>query len=314
MNLRLTILLVSGLLIALGVVLGLRFTGSEEAPPRNPWLFRIDEHSIFHISVSHAGRTVEYAKSPGTEDWTILGDPDIPVYWPLFGGTTLLLTGPRVTRVLVDEIDNPASFGLDPPATMVTVTDRVGNALQFHMGNPTPDSVGQYARLVGDPALFTVPIEWAFVINRLANDPPYLRLFQLEDGILAAFQVTSAGRSANYAKRPDTEEWFIHNGAEIPVHPEAWGDIPAVISGPRVDQLVSETLDNPEQYGLEPPLASVRVLRNDGQVIEFHIGAATETGDYLYVRVAGQPQLYAMPKSKAQRIIGLAVQPPYPPG
>ena len=40
------------------------------------------------------------------------------------------------------------------------------------MGKATPDNLNQYARLVGEDALFTVPIEWAQVVNRLANDPP----------------------------------------------------------------------------------------------------------------------------------------------
>ena len=250
MNLRLTILLVAALLIAVGTFLGLRYTGSEEVQEKNPWLFRIDENSIVYISVSHDGQTIEYAKSLGTEEWNILGEPEIPVYWPKFGGTPLLVSGPRVSRVLADKVDNPASFGLDPPETEVKVTDRSGNSLQFNLGNTTPDIDQQYAILVGDPALFTVPIEWAYVINRLADDPPYLRLFQLEDGALAAFQVISAGRAASYAKKVETGEWYIQGESEVPVQPDKWGDTPAIISGPRVDQVIAETLDNPEQFGL----------------------------------------------------------------
>ena len=315
MNLRLTILLVAALVIAVGTFLGLRYTGgSEEVTPKNPLLFRVDENSIVHISVSHEGRTVEYGKTLGTDEWVILGEPDIPVYWPKFGGTPLLVSGPRVSRVLATEIDDPASFGLDPPETEVKVTDRSGNSLQFHLGSATPDIAQQYAILVGDPALFTVAVEWAHVINRLADDPPYLRLFQLEDGALAGFQVISAGQAASYAKKPDTDEWYIQGEKQFPVQPQKWGDTPTIISGPRVDQVVADTLDNPEQFGLKPPLTAVRILHGDGQIMEFHIGNPIGNGEYLYARVAGQPVLYAMPKSRAQRIMDLAIEPPYPPG
>ena len=314
MNLRLTIFLVFALAIAIGVVLGLRFTGSEDVPEKNPWLFRIDENSISKIVVSHQGNTVEFAKPPGTGDWTILGEPAIPVFRPKFGGTPLLVSGPRVSRVLATEIDNPASFGLDPPKTHVTVVDRIGNTVEFILGDPTPDSDQQYASLIGNPALFTVAIEWAQVINRLADDPPYLRLFQLEDEALAYFEVSSAGYAASYQKQATTGRWFILGETEVPVHLEKWGDTPVVISGPRVDLVVAENLDNPEEYGLEPPLTRVRVAGPEGGVIEFHIGNPMGNGEYLYARVAGQPQLYAMPKSRAQRIIDLAIQPPYPPG
>ena len=314
MNLRLTIFLVSALAIAVGVILGLRFTGSEDVPAKNPWLFRIDENSISQIVVRHEGKTVEFAKPTATDDWNILGEPAIPVFWPKFGGTPLLFSGPRVSRVVATEIDNPASFGLDPPRTHVRVADRTGNTVEFLLGDPTPDSDQQYASLVGDPSLFTVAIEWARVINRLADDPPYLKLFQLDDEALAYFEVSSAGHDASYQKQATTGQWFILGETEVPVHPEKWGDTPVLISGPRVDQVVADNPDNPEQYGLDPPLTKVRIAGPDGGVVEFHIGVPMDNGEYLYARVAGQPAVYAMPKSRAQRIIELAVQPPYPAG
>ena len=313
MNLRLSIFLVAVLLIVVGTFLGLRFTGSEDAPPSNPWLFRIDENSIAHIAVSHQGRTVEYARTPGTEDWNILGEPIIPVYWPKFSGIPLLFSGPRVSRVLASEVNNPASYGLSPPKTKAKVTDRSGNALEFYLGDPTPDAEYHYARLVGDPALFTLPLGWAEVINGLADDPPYLRLFQLDDRDLIYFEVSSDGQSATYEKDVGTGQWRILGETQVLVHPEKWGEAPVLIGGPRVDQMIVDTFDDPQQYGLDPPQAKVRIIRPDFQIVEFHLGDATEDGKYLYARVSGQPELFAMPKVRAQQIIELATQPPYPP-
>ena len=320
MNLRLSILLVA-VLIILGVAflpiggegLVLRLTSSEPVPERNPWLFRIDENTIAHITVSHGGQSVDFAKILGSEDWNILGEPDIPVYWPKFAGTPLLFTGPRVSRVLAEDVSNPASYGLDPPQTQVRLTDRSGNTIEFYLGDPTPDSAQQYASLVGDPGLFTVPISWAEVINRLADDPPYLRLFQLPNEALIYFEVSSLGQATTYAKNETSGQWYILGQTEVPVYPEKWGETPVLISGPRVDQVIEDTFDNPDQYGLDPPQATVRITQPDIGVLEFHLGASTEDGNHLYARVAGQPELYAMPKVRAQQIIDLATQPPYPP-
>ena len=62
---------------------------------------------------------------------------------------------------------------MDPPLTVVKVTERSGIVYEFHIGTITPDGQNQYTRLVGAPALFTVPQIWAQVINRLALEPPY---------------------------------------------------------------------------------------------------------------------------------------------
>jgi hypothetical protein len=215
--------------------------------------------------------------------------------------------------VLAAKVKNPGSFGLEPPQTKVRVTDRSGNTLEFYLGDATPDSEQQYASLVGDPALFTVPVAWAEVINRLADDPPYLRLFQLTDKDLIYFEVSSGDQAATYTKNENTGQWYIRGEPEVPVNSEKWGETPVLISGPRVDKIIADTFDNPEQYGLDPPQTTVKITQPEFGVLEFHLGDSTEDGKYLYARVFGQPELFAMPKVMAQQIINLATQPPYPP-
>ena len=165
MNLRLSILLVVILLIFGGTFLSLRVTDNNAPDTSRPWRYRIDEGDIGAMEFTHQGEEIAYFRSPASLDWYIAGDgeevPDIPVFHQKWGGTPLLMSGPRVTRPLADTIVDPASFGLDPPETAVKVFDRYGNIIEFHLGMPTPDNVNQYARLVGEDALFTVPIEWA---------------------------------------------------------------------------------------------------------------------------------------------------------
>ncbi len=173
MNLRLSILLVAILLLFGGTFLVVRFTGSNEPTPDNPWLFRIDEDDISHITVNYRGQTVDYDRNPGSFKWVIQGDPDVPVFQKKWGGTPLLVSGPRVSRVLDRAPDDLTPYGLQPPLSKIWVTDSTGNTVEFHMGDPTPDAENHYARLVGDPALFTLPTTWAEVINRLVIEPPY---------------------------------------------------------------------------------------------------------------------------------------------
>jgi hypothetical protein len=41
------------------------------------------------------------------------------------------------------------------------------------MGTTTPDGTFQYIKLANEESIFTVAQEWAFVINKLAIEPPY---------------------------------------------------------------------------------------------------------------------------------------------
>ena len=177
MNIRLSFFLVIVLILFGGTYLVFQFTDSSKSKPvHRPWLFKVDDDSINHIQITYDGTTVDYDKKQGSKPWFIQGtaeESDVEVLQKKWSGTPLLLSGPQVNRIISPSFDNAASYGLDPPKTIVKVTERSGIVYEFHMGNVTPDGENQYTYLIGDPTLFTVPQIWAEVINRLAYEPPY---------------------------------------------------------------------------------------------------------------------------------------------
>ncbi|MBU16827.1 MAG: hypothetical protein CL725_03890 [Chloroflexi bacterium] len=320
MNLRLSILLVVVLLIFGGTFLVLRFTDSNKYEEGRPWLYRIDESDIVALELNYQGEEISFFRSPASLDWYIAGEPgvnpDIPVFQQRWGGTPLLLSGPRVTRPLSVTIENAASFGLEPPETSVTVFDRYGNTIEFHLGIPTPDNENQYARLVGDDNVFTVPIEWAQVVNRLAFDPPVGRLYQIDvrDVLLVLF--FRGEESTKYVIEDGTGRWFLDGEPPQLVDQEVWAEALLDLLSPRLDQILAHNIVDPAQYGLEPPDTVVVIPRLGGlSAIEFHIGGLTPDGKFRYVDViAGSlvsedTNLYGVLASRIDPIIALATDP-----
>ena len=317
MNIRLSILLVSLLLLFGGTFLVVRLTASSDRDPDEPWLYRMSEDTMSHIEITHGGKTVNYDKKPGSIRWVIQGDPDdpddpdIPVFLDKWSGTPLLLSGPRVNRALADTIEDPAAYGLDPPLSVIKVTDRDGQSFEFHMGITTPDENNQYARLAGHPQLFSVPEIWGRVINRLATEPPYLRLFQAEVDELVYIEVTDKEETVAYGQKNDRLWYIVDDNSELPTDPDRWGDTPTFLSGPRVSQILLDELENPAQYGLEPPETSVRLGFRAGAETHFYLGSLTPDGEHRYARVVDEPELYAMPLARAKLIEDLVANPPY---
>jgi hypothetical protein len=310
MNLRLSILLVAVLVLFGGTFLVVRYFGPNERKQDEPWLYHVDEDRVVRIEVSNEGKNAVYSKDPGSNRWLIRGEPDIPVFIEKWGGTPLLLSGPRVNRTLAEAIDDPASFGLDPPESVVKVSIRSGQTFEFHIGKATPDEANQYIRLAGHTTLFTVPSIWAKVVNRLALKPPYLQLFQLEDGFLGLIEVSDSGKTTTYRKKND-QMWYVVESEESPVEPGKWGDTADFLSGPRVNKIVEEEIDNPEDYGLDPPQTKVRLGLVQGPNVEFYLGDVTPDGKHRYAYLEGKTTLFAMPTVWAKRITDLAVAPPY---
>jgi hypothetical protein len=316
MNVRLSFLLVAVLVIFGGTFLVFNFTRAEEEPPQQPWLYKISDDTIVHIEVTHAGQTGIYDKKPGGLAWFIQEDgKETPVFIEKWSGTPLLLSGPQVNRVLSETIDNPASYGLEPPQTIVKVTERTGLTYEFHMGNTTPDGQNQYARLVGDPKLFTVPQIWAQVINKLATHPPYARLYFVEgDNNLVHIGVVHGDQAVDYAKQPGSDEWHILSGSEAPVAQDKWSEILPSLSPPPIAQVVSDKIDEPAKYGLESPQTRVRITTSQEEPVDFYLGSTTPDGQRRYAQRRSGSELFTVPESWAKMIEGLATEPPYPPG
>ena len=164
-----------------------------------------------------------YDKDLGRGKWFIVdGDErDGGVTRTSGRGTPLLLSGPRVNRVLASTIENPAQYGLEPPESVIVITEETGRSYEFWLGNRTPDEGYNYMRLVGDAQLFTVPEIWATVVNRLVTEPPHipppleLGYFYEEDfRDIQELAITHNGITVIYAPEPGERTWYATIGDE----------------------------------------------------------------------------------------------------
>lgn len=324
MNVRLTILLavLAAMVASTWAIIEFTDVVSRNEPVKEePWLFKIDESDIAHIEVMYQDETIEFARQPDSYKWEIVGDPNYPVYQERWAGTTLLLSGPRVNRGLKDTIEDPAQYGLDPPESIVRVSDIAGNSFEFHIGSPTPDGNNQYVRLVGDTALYTVASIWADVVNRLAYDPPFGRLYQVEQTEVTVIEVTADDQTAVYY--PDSRGWVVHKGPPpvdvlmaAPVSPE-WLTWLEILEAPRVDTIVDVRLPDRdtkrlEEYGFASPDVRVVIARRGQATLEFHLVEGPPGGDSYYARTVGtvDETLYSIKKDRLEGIKELASDPP----
>ena len=147
-------------------------TIGERSEPQNPWVYDITFGDITGIKVTHRDDTQTFVRS---ESGWVFADSGEAVDNDRWGGVPLLLTGPRSSRVLEEVVQNPASFGLDPPLTHIVVTLRSDREINLFIGDKTPDVGSSYLMVGGSPSLFTVPSDWTDVLTRLVTEPPHHR-------------------------------------------------------------------------------------------------------------------------------------------
>ncbi len=343
MNIRLTILLVFVLVIFGALALYFRPWEQTASRDEEPWAWRIDDDAIVGITATHRGQTVVYEKDLGRGKWFIVdGAQRSEVFQDKWAGTPLLLSGPRVNRVLSDTVTNPAQYGLAPPETVINITEETGLSYEFWLGNLTPDEEYTYMRVAGSPQLFTVPEIWAQVVNKLVVEPPYVPpaadlgyFYDLNVSAIRELQVTHQGTSVTYDWDAAERVWYVTaDGARVPVvSPEWWFQQlqwfakPGKPGGPDTPGgwLFTEDGSADPAYGLSPPETAIRVATAD-QAHELYIGGphveVDENGTPLldengntqvFVHYAGRPDdpiVYAVNSVRAARTICLADQPP----
>ena len=138
-------------------------------------------------------------------------------------------------------------------------------------------------------------------------------LWRVEDDSLVRITVTYEGETVDYVKKPGGIRWFIvEDERQRQVYQDKWSGTPLLLSGPRVNRTLADEMENPSQYGLDPPITVVRLEERTGRTYEAHLGEVTPDGQNQYARLVGSSKLFIVPQIWARVVNRLVFQPPYP--
>lgn len=176
MNLRVTIFLIA-VGVAIGVVVWVNpFSSSPEEEPDAPWFYQVSETDIDIIEVRHRGESVRFLRDE-ERNWQFEGLTGVAPRRERWGGMVLILTGPRSRRLLQEQIDNPAQYGLSTPETEVRVKLSDGRDINVLLGDLTTDGKHHYGQVAGFNQLFLITSTWGEVLSRLVREPPLPKWF-----------------------------------------------------------------------------------------------------------------------------------------
>jgi hypothetical protein len=104
-------------------------------------------------------------------------------------------------------------------------------------------------------------------------------------------------------------EWVFLDTREIP-EPERWSGIPLLLTGPRATRVLDDPADDLNEYGLDPPITSVRVDIKGSIQFNFILGVNTADGSATYGRVIGSDDVFLLPSSWPPVLTALVTDPP----
>ena len=122
-----------------------------------------------------------------------------------------------------------------------------------------------------------------------------------------------AGDSTGSFVRNDEGPWLFDEPNGPPVDLGRWGGITLLLGGPDTQRLLAETVENPEEYGLDDPSIEIEFTLTGDRMERVVLGSTTPNGSFHFAMRDGDPQLYLVSSLWGQVLARLAVEPPYPP-
>ena len=176
MNVRVTIGLAVALLIVIlvGVLVAVNRRGGtpSQVQPVRDAIYSIPEGSITSVSITKDTKKAVYVKDAAGMFHFDSASGE-PVFQDRWSGVTLLLSGPRYSRLLVSQATNVSEYGLDRPTFVITVGLEGSRTLELRLGNRTPQEGAYYVQVKDNPAVYLLDVTFGQVIERLVNDPPH---------------------------------------------------------------------------------------------------------------------------------------------
>jgi hypothetical protein len=178
MKLR-TILVMAGILVALGILFLVTRKQPEPEPQAEPrrfvWSVRMED--LKHLSISLPAAEKREAWIKHEDRYWYFDQPNRPKVdmkrWG--GGIPLLLSGPGAERLITDTPSDKQMdmYGFNSPKMKMVLILQNGDTIDIEVGNRTIDGRAYYIRQLDSNAIYTVDHTWYEVLERLVLDPPY---------------------------------------------------------------------------------------------------------------------------------------------
>ena len=136
-------------------------------------------------------------------------------------------------------------------------------------------------------------------------DPPFFYDVEMDD--ITNVTVTYKGQREAFVKIEN--QWFFEDTGG-PVDMQRWGGIPLLLTGPQAASVLKEQVNNPAEYGLDPPETSITVTLEGGRQASVLLGNMTPDGISHYSQVVGYSPLYLVTSTWGGVINRLVTEPP----
>jgi hypothetical protein len=233
---------------------------SADVPPK---ILSLQEADVSKFELKKNGAQQVGGERNSAGQWHLTSPTPLPADQSAVSSLLGTFSSLNSERLVEDKAVNLTPYGLDAPKLEVDLTQKNNKTQKLLLGDDTPAGNGIYARLDGDPRVFTILSYHKTSIDKSANDLRDKRLLTVDSDKISQVELVAKKQQMAFGRNKD--EWQI-------VKPK-----PLRADGSEVDDLVRALTDakmeldasddprkNASAFAAATPVATAKVTAESG--------------------------------------------------
>jgi hypothetical protein len=266
----------NGLLIAASVLLvlsGALYYSNHHKPadndnaeasikPAAPKILTLNSADITRIDIKKPDSDVTVTRSAGK--WQITAPQALPADQTSVSSLASSLAELNSDRLVEDKAADLARYGLTDPKLQIAVSEKDNKSQKLFIGDETPTNNGYYAKLDGDPRVFTIATYTRTGLDKTANDLRDTRLLPVDQDKISRLElITNKKEDIEFGRNKD--RWQILKPTPARADASAVDDLLSKLTGAKMEL---GPADDPKQtaaaFASAQPVATAKVTTDTG--------------------------------------------------
>jgi hypothetical protein len=178
------------------------------APDAPPQILSIPEAQFQRIDIRKTGGESLVLQKSNSGAWEMLSPPQFPVDQDAANGVVTTLASLSSGRLVEEKATDLGQFGLASPALEITIGRKDGKKQKLLVGDESPAAGGSFAKVEGDPRVFTIPSSSKSSFEKTPRDLRDKRLLTFDSEKLARLELVVKGQTIEFGKN-SLNDWQI---------------------------------------------------------------------------------------------------------
>lgn len=291
------------LLIAVGIlaILGGAVYYTKENPPstgdENPKIVSVESDQVQELTISRPEADPLTVQRGEDDKWQFGPPLTIPANSSSIGLLVDSAASLEADRIVEENVTEWQPYGLDQPSLTLDLKLKDGTTHRVLYGKETPTGSALYARLDGDPRLFTVYSYSKSSFEKSVFDLRDKKLLRADADKISRVVLDAGGRSIEFGKSGEAS-WQILKPQPLRADNFTVGDLARAVQNAEMTAVVEEGEATKSKVDFSKPFATVEVVDEAGQ----HTLTVIKADEKYYARSSDLEGVYEVSSTMAESL------------